>query len=400
MKNRKALLLILLVIASFVLGGCGGKGPVASKGEAEKYVKDLCDEDFELTNKETISEDPHKVVYTFKSKQRDLEFEVTASREPLGGFHFMEEFITVPEMRDNYKQKVYEYYEDRIESVLDTMENERGELFVSSTEDIKTIAEALYQANVIYQEERNYNSQEFMMANPYRGARIYGFRKDGSTFYFSVVDINGSYENAGKISEIIRKDLAQKITDDTMSAETYTGLDEEISSTHVSKLEHIYLNDEELLYDSKEGQYTYYGPDTDRYLYSDYDYDKESYMMQIDCGMEASGGTAYIVQEYVERLGGNYQIVTTDQEGNVKDLETKWDLNGHTYTMKAHYDNNAEIRLSKIKFYKDGKDMGIEASQCNKATFIAVITADDFCKLFDLTYKVDESTRSISFCSK
>ena len=68
--------------------------------------------------------------------------------------------------------------------------------------------------------------------------------------------------------------------------------------------------------------------------------------------------------------------------------------------MTAHYDEKNEEysdRLSDIKVTKDGKEvpLTIYPSPDNRPLF--TLTVDDFCKLFDLTYTIDEEGRSVYF---
>ena len=85
MKKRNVLVCLTALAVSTFLGGCGGpEGPVPSKGDVAKYVKENISEKCEYVSRETVSESPKEIAYTYKSKERDLEFKVYAYRHNVG----------------------------------------------------------------------------------------------------------------------------------------------------------------------------------------------------------------------------------------------------------------------------------------------------------------------------
>ncbi|RKM58367.1 hypothetical protein D6853_02205 [Butyrivibrio sp. X503] len=406
MKKKKIALVLMLMAMIFILCACTANAPVHSKREVKKYIDQLCNEEHEIVSIEEVSESPRAVVYTVRSKERDLEFEVVTCRSAV----FFPTSSTVlyyeKSISDDYVKKIHEIYKDDINQLFKGYEIEyTGAIPIRDINEIESVAESIHTANMIYSDEMKYNSREFLDAHPYCYIYLSGINKeDGNTSQFIQFKINGSDKSTEEITEEIKDAIAQKITDGVFSKETYTGLDEITSKQHKSKLNHVFLNDEEMLYDNNNSPYVYAGLITDEYCYSAYNYDIEKYMMVVDCGLVADywGSPALVIPEYVDHLGGQYTLISTDQKERKLNLESEWEINGHKWKMTAYYNGESEDydkSISKVKVIRDGKNLSFTAYAGPDNRPLIMLTADDFCKLFDLTYKVDEEKESIYFYS-
>ena len=412
MKKNKRIVALLLVCVMVLLTGCGpANGWVYSKGTVKRHVRQLCDEKVKIVETIHVSDSPREVDYVFASKERDLEFTVRSYRMGVGivgggtiGYQ--------PHIDDNYVDQVHAYYKDRMDMIFDGMEQHTRAYrnpMVEKTEDITAIAQAIHDANEVYREELKYNSKQFIKDHPYCYLAVYAYTTDeedsDGVKEFIQYSIDGSKKSAKEIEKVMRFALAQGITDGRFSAEQYTGLEKITAKQHATKLEHIYLNDEEMLYDNNSSPYVYFGLVTDDYNYAKYNYDAGSYMMTCDVGMVADywGSPALVIPEYVDRLGGEYKLISTNQEERKLDLESTWQIGDHTWHLKAKYKGTSGVdykkRISKVKLYKDGKKVPIKVYPGWDNRPLITLTAEDFCKLFDLTYEVDETSGSIYFYS-
>ncbi|MCR5416903.1 MAG: hypothetical protein K6E79_08910 [Pseudobutyrivibrio sp.] len=403
---KKSMACTLALLSALVCVGCRADGSVPSKYAVKRYVAELCDERVKIIKTENISESPREVDYTFSSKERDLEFTVRSYRMGVGIPTSDATLWYQKKIDDNYWEKVHEYYLPKMKEVFASVqEDEKGNIKVCSTEDIDVAAKCIYEANRSYREELQYNSEELMQSHPYCHLYFTGEGTENAQYkVFYGTDIDGSNDSLEKITSTLRKEVAQGIKDGELEASANEGLDEELSSAHASKLEHIYLDDVEMLYDNNESPYVYYGLITDDYAYSFYDYDAESYMMVCDCGFVKSswGSPALVISEYVDHLGGTYEIVDAkaQEQGDRMDLESRWTIGDHTWVMTGKYRDSDEVGKQKILdvvVKRDGEKIPLTMYNSPDNRPLFSLTAEDFCKLFDLSYQVDEEAGAIYF---
>ncbi|MBE5836039.1 MAG: hypothetical protein E7309_15595 [Butyrivibrio sp.] len=403
----KSVLKKIMILSAFfaslsLLSGCGSStGSVPGKIAVYSYVKELTKEKVELIGTEQVCDDPLEIQYTFSSKERDLVFHVSSYRKPNYVIWGAPPFGYVKAIKDDYQDCIDEYYRTAIEQLFEDFTSDYYGYLLEDADDVAHFAQAIAAANAIYSEEYSYNSKEYIDEHPYGSlhAQVIGIEGNLGIDYY---DIDGSEITADELEDDILTKIAQDVKDGKVASDIYSGTSEYVENMHISKLDHIYLDDEEMLYDNNNSEYVYYGLITDEYCYSTYNYDVDSYMMVCDAGMVAEywGSPALVIPEYVSRLGGTYELISTDQEARDLDLECKWTIDSHTWHMTAHYDEKNEEysdRLSDIKVTKDGKEvpLTIYPSPDNRPLF--TLTVDDFCKLFDLTYTIDEEGRSVYF---
>ena len=395
MKKRNVLVCLTALAVSTFLGGCGGpEGPVPSKGDVAKYVKENISEKCEYVSRETVSESPKEIAYTFKSKERDLEFKVYAYRHNVGMYEMK---IYKGKIRTDYEYVVRTSYDSRIQPLFEEFISD-GDVKIASSDQVDKLAEAFVKANEIYREELQYNDKSFLEEHPYDNIRVVCDTAPGSTYktyglgYFA---INGVEYDEEYYKNALDNGIAQAIKDGKISGEQYQGYEDAIEDIHVSQLDHIYLNDEEMLYDNNQNDYGTVGVMTEKYAYSEYNYDENSYMMFVDYGLVADGigSPAFVIREYTDRLGGSFEILTKDQTTKDQDLECTWTIGDHKYVMTCHYN---EMNVTNLKVTCDGEDLHIGNNHKPENDFrVTMVTLEDFCKLLDLNYRIDEESGSL-----
>lgn len=398
MKKKTILAGIATIAASLLLSGCGGPtGKVPGDSEVKKYVKENISEECELVSKELVKESPKEIAYNYKSKKRDLEFRVYAFRQNVGMYELK---IYEPAIRTNYEYCIKQYYANDIKAVLDKYKNgdSSSYLLLSSIDQLDDMVDALIKVNDIYAQERNYNSQTYLDQHPYDiiyvDAVIAPDSKESRRILYQF-KVDGRSRSASEIKQDIISAIAQGIKDGVVSSEAYPGLEEATEDKHVSQLDHIYFNDEEMLYDNNQNDYGTVGVMTDRFAYSVYNYDEGSYMMFVDFGLVADkiGSPAYVIREYTDRLGGSFEILTTDQTAKDLDLESTWTIGEHKYVMTCHF---SELEVTDLKVTCDGEDLHIGNNHRPENDFrVTMVTLEDFCKMLDLNYRIDEESGSL-----
>ncbi|SDB07991.1 hypothetical protein SAMN02910298_00290 [Pseudobutyrivibrio sp. YE44] len=365
--------------------------------EVKSYLKDNCGEKVKYLGCQFLCHSPEEVRYSFKTKERGLVFNVY--RRQITDENDKKKI----EFESDYANKVRELYRDDIETLFDEFDYPFNEgVLLTNTEQAQKVIAAVDKANEIYRKELKYNSKEFLMNHPIGQVDVWGCETDDihndSCYKLSEYVIYGAKIDKEARLEELENSIAAAIKDGNLSKEIYTGLSDKIDSFHKSQLNHIYLNDEEMLYDNNKSQYSYYGLVTDDYCYSYYDEENEQYMMSIDFGLIADycGSVPLVIAEYMDRLGGTFTILTPDQKERTLDLKTQWEYGGHTWNMSSHYEDQG---VSKVKFTKDGQKLDIDVQE-GKAFYVLGVSVDDFCKLFDFTYKIDEDADSIYFYTK
>ena len=246
MKKRNVLVCLTALAVSTFLGGCGGpEGPVPSKGDVAKYVKENISEKCEYVSRETVSESPKEIAYTYKSKERDLEFKVYAYRHNVGMYEMK---IYKGKIRTDYEYVVRTSYDSRIQPLFEEFISD-GDVKIASSDQVDKLAEAFVKANEIYREELQYNDKSFLEEHPYDNIRVVCDTAPGSTYktyglgYFA---INGVEYDEEYYKNALDNGIAQAIKDGKISGEQYQGYEDAIEDIHVSQLDHIYLNDEEI----------------------------------------------------------------------------------------------------------------------------------------------------------
>ncbi|NCB91436.1 MAG: hypothetical protein EOM40_02530 [Clostridia bacterium] len=404
-KKRKRKHLVQMTLLCFVclfLCACTTiDGDVPGKKEVSKYVKESVSEKYELESVEKIQEHPDKVEYTYSSKKRDLIFHAYSYLANITIDACSTSFYS-REISCDYVSIMQELYYDDAEKILKNAEcyDKEDEVFmIHDFDDVADIAKTIIQADRIYSKELEYNDKAFLKENPLMDLVIW--RTDPldeeSWIYVGRENLTGTREYSEVYGSITKK-YAQLCCDnhitDKKIPEKYT------RDLHVSTLNTIMLNGKEMLYDINDTPYSTYGLTTDSVRKSWYNKQFDSYMLVCDIGLMPENGSGFmVINEYVTALGGTYHLDT-------EKMITKWKIGTDRYEMRAKYskkdDEDSVISLDikkngeklDIRYltYKEDREVGI--------SFGVGIPVEDFVKLFDLDYKIDEENETLIFESK
>ena len=397
-KRNKILITVLCAALGLTAAGCGrADGSVASKREVTNYVKENISEDCSYVKEELVCESPRKVIYTFKSDARGFEFEVTAQRWPHGWYSAV--FYYEPIITEHYSTGLHHYYDERMYEVFgDLIDHKSKYLYISSTEDIEKLSKALVQANEIYSEEKEYNSDEFLKKWPYCDGNVWVKSGDNS-WHVTYIPVDGTTYTEDQVKDKLFDAIAQDVKNGKLSADDFPGVDSHTESLHVTTLDNMYINGEKME--------SYYSEDETKpmdYCYAKYDKNKQTYMMGIDLGVVVSRGCKkpYCILSVVAALGGECNIPSYSWDEYPTDLKGEWTINGHVWNASIHYDRpNSVLTYSDLKITKDGVELNIDFSykDDHNGYGFTQITIDDFCKLFDLTYEINEEEGAVYFTS-
>lgn len=355
--------------------------------ELASYIKGTCGEKCTVISHDDIYGYDRNVVFHLKSDERDIEFIIYAKRQEDGSYKFQTDYMNA--VRDLYADEIAELFEDFDYS-------SRPGVLLSDSDEIVPLSEAIVEANAIFRRELDYNSETFLKEYNFGTIPVFGKTGPGKYDYNKTITefiIDGSVLDKQQIESQIRTELSRKIKDEILDAQFYSDLTEEIDAIHKTRLNHIYLNGEEMLYDTKLSSYSNFAHTTDDYCYAFYDEDTDSYMMSIDYGyLSESSSFPLIISEYAHHLGGDYEALTPPGYGSRK-IKAAWTVDGHSYASSCIFSDNKANRFTVIK---DGKKLDITPHE-GKDCFTVSLTVDDFCKLFDLTYEIQEAEDAIYF---
>lgn len=400
LKSTTAVLTSLLCLACLGLTACTTKdSEVYGEKEVLKYVDEICEEPYELIEKELTEESPDNMEYRFRTKERELYFEANSYLEPVyidaSQTMFYDRHISC-----DYINVVRDLYNDELDRVLAGDRHylaEYGWMYVLSFSDIESVAETVLAGDEVYRQEAAYNSLSFLKENPLRSIHIVYHRSEVEAqeheTWVNLGDVAITGQN--DYEELCDK-LAGWYAQSYVDGEIENGSDipqRYLEDRHKASLPSIELNGAEMLYDSKENPYGPFLLSTDSYKTCWYSDTMESYMLPVDIGLTSDDMSfPLIIREYVLALGGKY-----DNESEEENCKSSWEIGDNEWEMTAKFRDN-EILSLEIK--KNGKVLDIPYVTSDEegevgASFCVGLTADDFCRLFDLSYEVDEEEGTI-----
>ena len=254
----KSVLKKIMILSAFfatlsLLSGCGSStGSVPRKAAVMSYVKELTNESVELIGTEKICDDPIEIQYTFSSNERDLVFHVSSYRKP---YYLLtgSPIGYVKAIKDDYHDCIVEYYRPNVEPLFEDFTSDYYGYLLEDADDVAQFAQAIVAANAIYSEEYSYNSKEYIDEHPYGSlcVQVIGIERNLGIDYY---DIDGSEITADELEDDILTKIAQDVKDGKVASDIYSGISEYVENMHISKLDHIYLDDEEMLYDNNNSE--------------------------------------------------------------------------------------------------------------------------------------------------
>ena len=401
MKKAHLLCLAGLLITALSSSACGrGTDDTTADlntKQLNQYIKTITSEPYELVEVSNIYNDPDYKEYTLHSTKRDLTFHVYSYHELTDEKSKIRIKSKESTYLTDYYNLIRDIYKEDIFAEFDAYPASFNEgILAEDANQLESIQDSIIAANQLYQKETAYNSAKNLASNPFGFIKVYG--KDNNDRYHEIhqYPIDGNQLDAEKLKAETAAIVSQMLADDQLSFETFGAYADQTGTIHKQKLNHIYLNGKEMLYDTKQSPYCYFALSTDSYCYAYYEAELGTYMMSMDYGFVADygGSPPLIAAEYAKALGGEYKLLTPDQKTRDLDLASTWTIHGHTWELTAKH--TEKKNLHDFKVTKDGEDLNLETYD-GPTMFVAGLKVEDFCKLFDLTYEIDEKADSIYF---
>ncbi|MBQ0042711.1 MAG: hypothetical protein KBS85_05255 [Lachnospiraceae bacterium] len=393
---------ITIVFCAFLLVGLTAckdiDGDLADKRTVEKKVAEIVPEAYEYVSVQHITDSqPKKDVYTYRSLERDLIFEVVSTLAPIGidastiGY---EERINV-----NYADAVHNLYMDEAKKILSEIKTHNNDYYYESYEELEQIARIIVSIDDIYKQEEEYNTKEWMSKNPLMNIRFrYRFINDaGNESYYSVFgeNIDGSLNYEDEYEYITYRHV-QAVADGQIIDASIP--EAEMERAHVLELGSIICDGVDLSQKAYEDANRNGLTNNSENLYHSYYYKPwDTYVVALDLGLTSDEYAPRWMEAFSNALG--YRCKVKDNLGQV---ELK--VNGTEWVIQTTEEGNG--RVFNVEFYKDGSVQDIhfitsqEESSPVWATYLVCISVEDFADIFDVFYTVDEDAGKLIITSK
>lgn len=389
MKKIKIIISSILMLC--LLSSCyASDSEPYGESKVLSFVGEQClNEEYELVEVNRICDDPTNDEYTFVT-DRGLKFTANSYLD------FVQIDATVSsgctkELKCSYVDAVHDLYRDQVSQIFDDY------VYIDCFDDIQDITNKIIQSNEIYYQEAAINGENFLIENPLCMVYIRTYDIDGNEIKCTNIEINGN-DNYEELYNIIKTDYLQLVFDQDVIDSSVS--QSELDTVHVKYLENIYLNNEELFYDTEYFEDADFALSTERYKKVWYDYDLDNYLICCDIGKIMSGSSVLIINEYVTKLNGTYGLEEKSSFFNDTVYVSSWNIGDHTWQMETKFDDI----ITDFKIYKDGVALDIdyytylEKEEIN-CTFVVALTLQDFSQLLSLNYTIDESNTSLFFQS-
>lgn len=399
MKKRVA----ALALAAALLAGCtGADGEIPDRGEVLAYVDELCAEPYREVSRELAAETPDDMEYRFET-DRGLHFTAHSYLSPVYIDASKTSFYT-PEISCDYVSAVHRLYSDDVKASLSRCPLYRekdGWMVVLQLSDLDAAADAVTKADEIYAAELAFNSPEFLAQHPVASTHLAWYASEEAARaherWVNLTDLAVTGQND---RETLYKELADRyaqlcvdgqITDSTVPAEY-------LADKHVSLLDTLKLDGRIMTYDLEDNPFSTYGLTTDDYCYAWYSDEAQTYRLVMDVGFATEQSSYPLInREYVRALGGHYSLEIQGDR-----YRSSWTIGENTWRMETLYKDGA---IRSVQVEKNGQPLELDLVTVDEdarvgATFCAGVSAEDFCKLFDLRFEADEPGRTLRFFSK
>ena len=397
--NKKIVFGILAVC--LLLTGCSTiNGKLYKKYEVLAKVKEkITDEKYSFDHVEKNRKiRPKADVYYFKSKERDFTFTALSTLENItidGPTRFYSKSLEI-----NYVDEVHALYLDEINGIISELLHETSGTFIQyeykSYDDLAEVAKILLAADDVYKAELAYNTQEWMSeypvfddklyykgpdenGDPYKNAK-FGIKLDGSWDYQSLYD----YLTYNHIQKVYNGEIVDPtITEDKLSRAHALYLDPYLNGINVKE--------DASETDKRNGLYNR----LDSNYMCAYYYDWDCYIMRINLGLTDHKYGPQVVEYYTDSLF--YSATVGENNG-----EVSWDNGTDRWSVKAKDKRNT---ITSCVFTKNGSQVDIPYLTTDDATIIGAtyvvgIKLDDFAKMFNLKYTIDEEAAAVIFESE
>lgn len=391
----------LLLLSTCLTGCLGADAEIYGKKEVLNYVDTVCDEPYRLKGQRLVEQTPDRMEYTFEVTDRDLTFTADSYLSPI-----TIDASTIGYSREiscNYVNTVQDQYREELKNVLKENPHylpEYGWIYLLSFDDIDEAVKTVLEGDKVWQKELAYHNEEWLKKHSITQIHFvyHTSEEEAETHsdWINLTDVavtgNNTYDDLYKK---IADCYAQKVTDgditDSLVPDNYQ------EGRHVSTLTSIQLNGEEMMYDNEENPASSYGLTTEDYKTVWWNEEEDSYMILSDIGMIRDDMSyPLIIREYVDALGGDYSVKVKGDR-----YESQWTIGSNTYNMDVTYDDGT---IRKFRLTRNGKPVKIDILTYTddphvSATFVVGMRVSDFSKMLDMTYQIDETTRTLSFFS-
>lgn len=396
---RKTLFLFLTVLTAIImLTGCGAQGRLYGKSTVLEYMEnEVPQEKYTLESVKKVPDaDVSTEIYTFSSKERDLEFVAENTRSRV----FMDTGIYGRAIKSKYVEAVHELYRGDIETILNDsgLKIDGKRIYIETYEDLVYLAERFAAADDVYKEELNFTSEDWLIENPVEKYNLCKERQSAGEskvdVNFGGIAVNGTWDTE-KLLDYISFCYASAIKEDRLEDASLPGKYRDMA--HISTLHNIYINDVNI---SEEAHSTAkkkkLNNNSDSMYYSGYCYKLGDYIVPLNVALTDDKYAPQMMEEVFELLDADYDIEYG--RGTVS-----WKYNGEKWEIKAK-DKDNEIQSFVVK--KNGKVVDIpyvingEWTSPVSGTYVVGIRATDFADIFNLRVQVDEYGDCIKFVAK
>lgn len=394
--------ILSLALAAALLCGCtGADGEIYGKGKVLDYVDSVCAEPYELVGTELVAEEPDDMRYDFVTRERGLAFTAHSYLEQVVIDATATSWYT-REISCDYVSRVHDLYREDINAALakgETWLPKPGWMYAVTFSDLDNITDTLLAADGVYSAELAYNPPEFLTEHPAATVHLVWQRSEAEALEHKTwvnltdVSLTGQQDRQtlyDRLAGVYAQAVVDKQVEDGSVPAAY------LAGKHRSRLDALELNGTPLYYDTADNPYNPYGLTTDDYLGAWYSYEAGSYLLAMDVGYMNDGSSfPLIAREYVLALGGSYSR-ETDEKGR---SESWWTLGGDTWRMRSTCGDGAVTAFS---VEKNGEPLDltwytVDQERNVGATFCVGLSAEDFCRLFDLGYEADEDAGCLRF---
>ena len=403
LKRRVLPALLAALLSSLLLASCTTiDSDVYGEEEVLDYVRSVCpDEEFELVSSEQVEDRPKNVEYTFRSRERDLTFTANSYLKNVT-IDGSSTILYSKEISCTYVSEIHDLYYDRAVRILEELPTyDDGWIGLLSFDNLGQVAEVMARAGDVYREELDYNDEDFLWNNPLTSVHLawYPSQEDMEAHqsWINMADfgING-LSSQEELYQRLADEYAQMCVDNQL--DELAAIPEEYTrGKHMTRLDSIYLDGKKMTYNSQEDSVNQWSLITDRFCYCWYSQETGSYMLPCDIGyVTDSASVPLIVLEYVSALGGSYCL--EPEEGL---WLSSWKIGDDTWQMESQFSDN---EITEFNVMKNGEPLNLPFVTADEDTevgarFCVGLKVEDFAGLFDLDYRIDESTKRIDFYS-
>lgn len=383
MKNRKFRLFTIVCLCLcgyiFVAGTTIFTQKQSAKASVMAYVKKQCPEDFKLLSAVPVQDkSSDSIQYTFETAGRKLIFTATAT--------YSKNSIKPSYISCDYKKTIRYLYAERIyEELLQCSCYSKSDgpvpfpdspyisFRIGSYSDLEEAAATLDKCNQIYAEELAYNSQSFLEENSVSKVHI-DLEMNNKTRFISRSIFTGAIDgNTEELLPTLGLAYAQ-IFRDHPDADPGDIPEKYMNMVHVSNLR---MTLDEYCLEPDDFGYCWYNKNADTYMVGLF-----------------TNQSSLLVYDYLDLLDMDYTVDSDWTTICWESRDGKWEL-------KRQQDKDGNLLREGMVLTKNGKTLSCltESEDKDYDTIYTIVSvpAEDFARMFDLSYAIDEEKQEAVF---